>query len=83
MYTHTINPSNAFLCSFRYFKSHTLLVEQRLQKDKFPEVVRDSDVFLRYGHHLHHYRQPVRHLDLDLEPCYNCKYQYKDTWYYR
>lgn len=32
----------------RYFKSHTLLVEQRLEKDKLPEVVRESDVALRY-----------------------------------
>uniref|UniRef100_A0A8C2BYR9 5'-nucleotidase n=1 Tax=Cyprinus carpio TaxID=7962 RepID=A0A8C2BYR9_CYPCA len=33
-----------------YFKSHTLLVEQRLQKDKLPEVVRESDVCLREGY---------------------------------
>jgi len=32
----------------RYFKSHSLLVEQRLEKDKLPEVVRESDVALRY-----------------------------------
>ncbi|XP_058504328.1 cytosolic 5'-nucleotidase 3 isoform X1 [Solea solea] len=32
-----------------YFKSHTLLVEQRLEKDKLPEVVRDSDAALRDG----------------------------------
>lgn len=32
----------------RYFKSHSLLVEQRLQKDKLPETVRDSDVALRF-----------------------------------
>ncbi|KAJ8354262.1 hypothetical protein SKAU_G00218290, partial [Synaphobranchus kaupii] len=31
-----------------YFKSHTLLVEQRLQKEKLPEVVRESDASLRY-----------------------------------
>ncbi|XP_072572608.1 cytosolic 5'-nucleotidase 3 isoform X2 [Paramormyrops kingsleyae] len=33
-----------------YFKSHTLLVEQRLQKDKLPEVVRESDACLRDGY---------------------------------
>uniref|UniRef100_A0A8C7VGM7 5'-nucleotidase n=1 Tax=Oncorhynchus mykiss TaxID=8022 RepID=A0A8C7VGM7_ONCMY len=33
-----------------YFKSHTLLVEQRLQKDKLSEVVRDSDACLREGY---------------------------------
>lgn len=38
----------------RYFKSHTLLVEQRLQKDKLPEVVRESDVCLRYKHFQSH-----------------------------
>lgn len=32
----------------RYFKSHTLLVEQRIEKDKLPEVVRESDAALRY-----------------------------------
>ncbi|XP_075941105.1 cytosolic 5'-nucleotidase 3-like [Anarhichas minor] len=29
-----------------YFKSHTLLVEQRLEKDKLAEVVRESDAAL-------------------------------------
>ncbi|KAG7265288.1 hypothetical protein CRUP_005266 [Coryphaenoides rupestris] len=29
-----------------YFKSHTLLVEQRLEKDKLPDVVRESDAAL-------------------------------------
>ncbi|KAI1885591.1 hypothetical protein AGOR_G00205380 [Albula goreensis] len=33
-----------------YFKSHTLLVEQRLQKEKLPEVVRESDACLREGY---------------------------------
>ncbi|KAJ0066381.1 hypothetical protein NL108_011748 [Boleophthalmus pectinirostris] len=33
-----------------YFKSHSLLVEQRLQKDKLPEAVRDSDAALRDGY---------------------------------
>lgn len=33
-----------------YFKSHTLLVEQRLQRDKLPEVVRDSEAALREGY---------------------------------
>uniref|UniRef100_A0A4W6DJM7 5'-nucleotidase n=1 Tax=Lates calcarifer TaxID=8187 RepID=A0A4W6DJM7_LATCA len=32
-----------------YFKSHTLLVEQRIEKDKLPEVVRESDAALREG----------------------------------
>ncbi|CDQ84157.1 unnamed protein product, partial [Oncorhynchus mykiss] len=36
-----------------YFKSHTLLVEQRLQKDKLSEVVRDSDACLRCSDLLH------------------------------
>lgn len=36
----------SYVC--RYFKSHTLLVEQRLEKDKLPEVVRESDAALRY-----------------------------------
>lgn len=39
--------SQCFVCPARYFKSHTLLVEQRLQKDKLPEVVRESDACLR------------------------------------
>ncbi|XP_060761656.1 cytosolic 5'-nucleotidase 3 isoform X1 [Neoarius graeffei] len=47
-----------------YFKSHTLLVEQRLQKDKLPEVVRESDVSLREGYEhffdrLHQHSVPV------------------------
>ncbi|KAK1790892.1 hypothetical protein P4O66_014052 [Electrophorus voltai] len=33
-----------------YFKSHSLLVEQRLQREKLPEVVRESDVCLREGY---------------------------------
>ncbi|XP_068179136.1 cytosolic 5'-nucleotidase 3 isoform X1 [Antennarius striatus] len=33
-----------------YFKSHTLLVEQRLEKDKLSEVVRESDAALREGY---------------------------------
>ncbi|XP_056457256.1 cytosolic 5'-nucleotidase 3 isoform X1 [Gadus chalcogrammus] len=33
-----------------YFKSHTLLVEQRLQKDKLPDIVRESDSALREGY---------------------------------
>ncbi|KAI9999468.1 hypothetical protein NQD34_018511 [Periophthalmus magnuspinnatus] len=47
-----------------YFKSHTLLVEQRLQKDKLPEAVRDSDAALRDGYEqffdrLHQHNVPV------------------------
>lgn len=47
-----------------YFKSHTLLVEQRLQKDKLPEVVRESDVCLREGYEhffdrLHQHNVPM------------------------
>ncbi|KAK1173468.1 cytosolic 5'-nucleotidase 3A isoform X3 [Acipenser oxyrinchus oxyrinchus] len=33
-----------------YFKSHTLLIEQGLQKDKLPEIVRESDACLREGY---------------------------------
>lgn len=33
-----------------YFKSHTLLVEQRLEKEKLPEVVRESEAALREGY---------------------------------
>ncbi|KAG7231738.1 hypothetical protein INR49_009982 [Caranx melampygus] len=33
-----------------YFKSHSLLVEQRIEKDKLPEVVRESDAALREGY---------------------------------
>lgn len=36
-----------FLHIYRYFNSHRLLVEQRLERDKLPEVVRESDVALR------------------------------------
>ncbi|XP_028673368.1 cytosolic 5'-nucleotidase 3 isoform X2 [Erpetoichthys calabaricus] len=47
-----------------YFKSHTLLIEQGLQKEKLPEVVRESDVSLREGYEmffdkLHHHNIPV------------------------
>ncbi|XP_029445639.1 cytosolic 5'-nucleotidase 3A isoform X2 [Rhinatrema bivittatum] len=35
-----------------YTKSHTLLVEQRLQKDKFAEIVRESDVILKEGYEI-------------------------------
>uniref|UniRef100_A0A3P8RV07 5'-nucleotidase n=1 Tax=Amphiprion percula TaxID=161767 RepID=A0A3P8RV07_AMPPE len=47
-----------------YFKSHTLLVEQRLEKDKLPEVVRESDAALREGFeqffdHLQQHNVPV------------------------
>jgi len=35
----------ALLC--RYFKTHTLLVEQRLERDKLAEVVRESHAALR------------------------------------
>lgn len=31
----------------RYYTSHSLLVEQRLEKDKLVEVVRESDAALR------------------------------------
>lgn len=34
-------------CVCRYYTSHTLLVEQRLEKDKLVEVVRESDAALR------------------------------------
>lgn len=37
------------VCVCRYFKSHSLLVEQRLERDKLSEVVRESDAALRYG----------------------------------
>ncbi|XP_053323610.1 cytosolic 5'-nucleotidase 3A isoform X1 [Spea bombifrons] len=33
-----------------YTKSHKLLIEQRLQKDKMAEVVRESDVMLKEGY---------------------------------
>ncbi|MEE6465671.1 hypothetical protein FKM82_006640 [Ascaphus truei] len=33
-----------------YTKSHTLLIEQRLQKDKLAEIVRESDVMLKEGY---------------------------------
>ncbi|XP_033854457.1 cytosolic 5'-nucleotidase 3-like isoform X2 [Acipenser ruthenus] len=33
-----------------YFKSHTLLIEQRLQKDKLPQSVKESDACLREGY---------------------------------
>lgn len=39
---------NVCVCVFRYFKSHTLLVEQRIEKDKLSEVVRESEAALRY-----------------------------------
>ncbi|KAM9783007.1 cytosolic 5'-nucleotidase 3 isoform 1-T1 [Neosynchiropus ocellatus] len=47
-----------------YFKSHTLLVEQRIEKDKLPEVVRESDAALREGYEqffdrLHQHDVPV------------------------
>ncbi|XP_069469335.1 cytosolic 5'-nucleotidase 3A isoform X2 [Ambystoma mexicanum] len=47
-----------------YAKSHTLLIEQRLQKDKLAEIVRDSDVMLKEGYEnffdkLHEHNIPV------------------------
>ncbi|XP_054903057.1 cytosolic 5'-nucleotidase 3 isoform X1 [Poeciliopsis prolifica] len=47
-----------------YFKSHSLLVEQRLEKHKLPEVVRESDLALREGYEqffdrLHQHNVPV------------------------
>ncbi|KAA8591942.1 hypothetical protein FQN60_017316 [Etheostoma spectabile] len=33
-----------------YFKSHTLLVEQRIEKDKLADMVRESDAALREGY---------------------------------
>uniref|UniRef100_A0AAV2L1U5 5'-nucleotidase n=1 Tax=Knipowitschia caucasica TaxID=637954 RepID=A0AAV2L1U5_KNICA len=47
-----------------YFKSHSLLVEQRIQKDKLPQAVRDSDAALRDGYEqffsrLHQHNVPV------------------------
>ncbi|XP_039592468.1 cytosolic 5'-nucleotidase 3 isoform X1 [Polypterus senegalus] len=47
-----------------YFKSHTLLIEQGLQKEKLPEVVMESDVSLREGYEmffdkLHQHNIPV------------------------
>uniref|UniRef100_A0A8C5FN55 5'-nucleotidase n=1 Tax=Gadus morhua TaxID=8049 RepID=A0A8C5FN55_GADMO len=49
--------------SFTYL-SHTLLVEQRLQKDKLPDIVRESDSALREGYEhffdrLHQHSVPV------------------------
>ncbi|MBN3325917.1 5NT3 nucleotidase, partial [Atractosteus spatula] len=44
----TIEEKYPFMVEW-YFKSHRLLVEQRLQKDKIPEIVRESDVCLREG----------------------------------
>ncbi|MBN3271113.1 5NT3A nucleotidase, partial [Polyodon spathula] len=35
-----------------YFKSHTLLIEQGLQKDKLPQIVKESDACLREGYEL-------------------------------
>ncbi|XP_078544364.1 cytosolic 5'-nucleotidase 3A isoform X2 [Lissotriton helveticus] len=35
-----------------YVKSHTLLIEQRLRKDKVAEMVRESDVMLKEGYDL-------------------------------
>ncbi|XP_018426937.1 PREDICTED: cytosolic 5'-nucleotidase 3A isoform X2 [Nanorana parkeri] len=47
-----------------YTKSHTLLLEQALQKDKLAEVVRDSDIMLKEGYEtffdkLHEHNIPV------------------------
>ncbi|KAM9309235.1 cytosolic 5'-nucleotidase 3 isoform 1-T1 [Pholidichthys leucotaenia] len=47
-----------------YFKAHSLLVEQRLERDKLAEVVRESDVALRDGFEqffdrLHQHNVPV------------------------
>ncbi|XP_005929556.1 cytosolic 5'-nucleotidase 3 isoform X1 [Haplochromis burtoni] len=47
-----------------YFNSHRLLVEQRLERDKLPEVVRESEVALRDGFEqffdrLHQHNVPV------------------------
>lgn len=47
-----------------YFNSHRLLVEQRLEREKLPEVVRESDVALRDGFEqffdrLHQHNVPV------------------------
>ncbi|CAN2389684.1 Cytosolic 5'-nucleotidase 3A [Pristimantis euphronides] len=33
-----------------YTKSHTLLIEQRFQRDKLEEVIRDSDIMLKEGY---------------------------------
>ncbi|KAG8572468.1 hypothetical protein GDO81_012053 [Engystomops pustulosus] len=33
-----------------YTKSHALLIEQRIQKDKLVEVIRDSDIMLKEGY---------------------------------
>lgn len=48
-----------FAC--RYYNSHTLLVEQRLEKDKLAEVVRESDAALRYETAQNLQRQMLRH----------------------
>lgn len=32
---------------FRYNKSHALLIDQGLQKDKLAEIVRESDIMLK------------------------------------
>ncbi len=69
--THIMIFQNALLnkCGIfflRYFKSHTLLVEQRLQKDKLPEVVRESDFCLRYEH-LHSHQEVFTTFTLDTK----------------
>ncbi|KAM9307976.1 cytosolic 5'-nucleotidase 3A [Gastrophryne carolinensis] len=35
-----------------YTKSHTLLIEQRLRKDKLAEIVQDSDIMLKEGYEM-------------------------------
>ncbi|KAG8009768.1 Cytosolic 5'-nucleotidase 3A [Nibea albiflora] len=66
--THFLSYQNiskgVYSCVCRYFKSHTLLVEQRLEKDKLSEVVRESDAALRDGFEqffdrLHQHNVPV------------------------
>ncbi|XP_035991302.1 cytosolic 5'-nucleotidase 3 isoform X1 [Fundulus heteroclitus] len=59
----TIEDKYPFMVEW-YFKAHSLLVEQRIEKDKLPEVVRESDVALREGYEqffdrLHQHDVPV------------------------
>ncbi|XP_068092684.1 cytosolic 5'-nucleotidase 3A isoform X2 [Hyperolius riggenbachi] len=47
-----------------YTKSHALLIEQRIQKEKLAEIVRDSDIMLKEGYEmffdkLHEHSTPV------------------------
>ncbi|KAI4810930.1 hypothetical protein KUCAC02_013857 [Chaenocephalus aceratus] len=76
-----IDPNLTMEEKYPYFKSHTLLVEQRLEKDKLPEVVRESEAALREGYEqffdrlqqhnvarLHLLRRPGRRVGGDHPP---------------